>query len=65
MGRVKSRFVKSSATKIYNMGADEFSTDFEKNKELVAKFAEISSKKLRNTIAGYITRIVKSSQAEE
>jgi small subunit ribosomal protein S17e len=35
-----------------------FTTDFEKNKEILSQVAIIRSKELRNEIAGYITRLV-------
>lgn len=35
-----------------------FSADFEKNKKALGEVAEISSKKLRNRLAGYITSIM-------
>lgn len=62
MGRIKSTFVKSSATKIYNKGSDEFTEDFTKNKEIVTRYANIPSKRLKNTIVGYITRLVRNSE---
>jgi len=65
MGRVKSRFVKSSGEKIFKKGKEEFSSDFNKNKEVVDKYADIPSKKLRNTVVGFITRLAKRSEAEE
>ena len=65
MGRIKSTFVKSSAQKIYEKGSEEFSDDFNKNKAVVDKYATIPSKKLRNTIVGYITRLSKQNQGEE
>ena len=37
--------------------------DFEKNKELVSKYAITSSAKLRNIIAGYITRLIRKGDA--
>lgn len=36
--------------------SSEFKKTFEENKLLVSQFADIPSKKLRNTIAGYVTR---------
>ena len=39
---------------------EKFDTDFEKNKLLVAEAADIPSKKLRNIIAGYATRLKKT-----
>lgn len=64
MGRIKSTFVKSSANKIYTKGSDEFTENFDQNKELVQKYATIPSKKLRNSIVGYITRLVKTSEKD-
>lgn len=65
MGRIKTRFVKANATKIYEKGKDEFTEDFGKNKEIVKKHAQIPSKRLRNTIVGYVTRLKKQSEGEE
>lgn len=65
MGRIKSRFVKSSGQKIYDKSSGEFSEDFNKNKEIVDKYADIPSKKLRNTVVGYITRLAKRNSGEE
>ena len=64
MSRIKSTFVKSSAKKIYVKGQEEFTTDFNANKPIVEKYAVVPSKKLRNTIVGYITRMVRSSSDE-
>jgi len=36
---------------------DKFTTDFETNKKLVESLTNISSSKLRNRVAGYITRL--------
>ncbi len=64
MGRIKSTFVKTSAKKIYEKGKGEFTSDFSKNKEIVDKHAVVPSKKLKNTITGYITRLVKQDSEE-
>ncbi|MBS3150713.1 hypothetical protein J4425_02835, partial [Candidatus Woesearchaeota archaeon] len=40
-------------------GFINFSKSFEKNKKQVENFAELNSKKLRNTIVGYITKLAK------
>ena len=65
MGRIKSRFVKSSGEKIFEKGSEEFTDSFDKNKEVVAKYADIHSKKLRNTIVGHITRLAKRKAKED
>ena len=48
--------------KIFKLHRDEFKPEFEENKEIVTKFADIPSKKIRNIIAGYVTRLVKQKQ---
>ncbi len=65
MGRIKSTFVKTSAAKIYKKGAEEFTDSFENNKKIVDKYAAIPSKKLRNTVVGYITRLSKKDKMEQ
>ncbi len=64
MGRVKSTFVKTSSKKIYGSGKEEFTDNFEKNKEIVNKYATIPSKKMKNSVVGYITRLVKKEKTE-
>ncbi len=44
---------------------DRFTTDFEKNKEVLSELTIISSKTLRNHIAGYITKTLKAGVEEE
>jgi len=44
---------------------DAFSTDYEKNKKALDELAVISSKQLRNHIAGYIARSLKANEPEE
>ncbi len=59
MGRIKTTMIKNIGEKLYREHKDEFTTDFEKNKEIVKKYVGIPSKKLRNVVAGYITRLKK------
>lgn len=59
MGRIKTKLIKRVTLKLVKEHRDQFKEDFETNKELVEKFAEIPSKKLRNIIAGYVTRLMK------
>jgi len=60
MGRIKTQLIKRTANKLIAENPTKFKTDFEENKKLVVESAEIPSIKLRNIIAGYITRLVKS-----
>ena len=59
MGRIKTLLVKRIAEKLVKMHAQEFSAEFEKNKEMVEKYTNVSSRKMRNVIAGYTARLVK------
>ncbi|MFH0870565.1 MAG: 30S ribosomal protein S17e [archaeon] len=60
MGRIKTRKVKSITQDLLEEHAGSFSTDFAENKKKVSELTNTESKKLRNIIAGYVTRIVKS-----
>ncbi|MFT4244704.1 MAG: 30S ribosomal protein S17e [Candidatus Woesearchaeota archaeon] len=62
MGRIKTRYIKVVSQKIYNMGEEKFSTNFDENKEAVKQYATIPSKKMRNSIIGYITRLKKQTE---
>jgi small subunit ribosomal protein S17e len=60
MGRIKTALIKRITFKLLDNHEDKFGVDYEKNKQSVSETTNISSKKLRNIIAGYISRIVKS-----
>ncbi len=59
MGNVRIGLVKRTARKLISMYPDLFTEDFEHNKRVVAQLIETPSKKLRNQIAGYVTRLVR------
>lgn len=59
MGRIKTKLTKSVTTEMFGMYSENFTTDFNKNKEVVNKSQQGASKKLRNIIAGYATRLKK------
>lgn len=56
MGNIYTRDIKRIVREIYEKYKDEVSTDFAKNKELVKTIVDVKSKKVRNRIAGYLTR---------
>ena len=62
MGRIKTKLVKRMGNKIYQLNKDKFKKDFDTNKKLLPDLAEIPSKKLRNIIAGYITRLTNQEE---
>ena len=59
MGRIKTQLIKRITLRLVKDHRDEFKKDFNENKPIVEKYAEIPSKKLRNIISGYVTRLVK------
>lgn len=65
MGKVRPERVKRIAKELVQRFPDKFTADFENNKKLVEEFTEGSSTKLRNRIAGYVTRLVTITQHSE
>ena len=65
MGRVKTTAVKVLARDILEEHGDKFSSDFEKNKKVLAKVRKIDSKKVRNVVAGYISKEVERSKKKD
>lgn len=59
MGRIKTAFIKRKTKELLKKHGTHFSADFSANKELTDSFVELKSKKLRNIIAGYMTRLKK------
>ncbi|MFQ6086985.1 MAG: 30S ribosomal protein S17e [Candidatus Bathyarchaeia archaeon] len=65
MGKVRPERVKRIAKELVQRFPDKFTTHFENNKKLVEEFTNLSSTKLRNRIAGYVTRLVTIMQPSE
>ena len=59
MGRIKTQMIKSITHELFQHYEDEISEDFEENKDVVEKHVEGGTKKLRNIVAGYATRLKK------
>jgi len=57
MGRIKTDKVKRVTSELVEAYPDKFYKEFAKNKEALVGLAEIRSKKLRNFIAGYASRL--------
>ena len=62
MGRVRTTLVKRTGKTLVENNPEMFNHEFEHNKKAVSDAAEIHSKKLRNMIAGYATKIAKSKR---
>lgn len=59
MGKIKSKMVKRSAEELVKRGII-FSEDFERNKRILGR--TMPSKKIRNQIAGYLSRLYKKEK---
>jgi small subunit ribosomal protein S17e len=62
MGRIKTQQIKSKGEDLFALHASEYTADFNANKLLVTKHAVVRSKKLRNVLAGYMSRRAKKAQ---
>lgn len=56
MGKVRPAYVKRTARRLLEKYPDKFTEDFEHNKQVVGQLLNVS-KRVRNRIAGYITRL--------
>lgn len=56
MGRIKTKFIKRVTNDLYADMEDVLTKDFDENKKIVDSKLKIS-KKLRNIVAGYATRL--------
>ncbi len=62
MGNIKQTFIKRTARELFDRYPDKFTRDFEHNKKMVQELTNVTSKTIRNRIAGYITRLVRMKE---
>ena len=62
MGRIKTKLIKRNVKELIQRYPNKFSVDFNDNKKMVIETAELNSKKLRNVMAGYVTRLVRNKK---
>lgn len=65
MGSIRPGYIKIAARTLVQNFPDEFTDDFETNKRLVEQYSDASSKKVRNRVAGYVVRLVRTKAARE
>ena len=67
MGRIRSGEIKKTSFQLIERYPEKFSNDFKKNKEALNELNVISEKRLKNRVAGYITRdiVVSSKKPKE
>jgi len=59
MGNIRPTYIKRVAIELVKKYPDKFNADFQHNKEAVEQTTDITNHKLRNRIAGYVTRFRK------
>jgi small subunit ribosomal protein S17e len=62
LGKVRPEHVKKTARELIELHPERFSGDFQRNKEAVQSLTQLSSVKLRNRIAGYVTRLMSNAE---
>jgi small subunit ribosomal protein S17e len=59
---IKPSYIKSIGTELLAKQRENFSGNFDENKQQLGSSAVIGSKRVRNRIAGYITRKVNTKK---
>ena len=62
MGNIRQKYIKRTALELLEKFPNEFSTNFQENKNKVENLTDVSTKVMRNRIAGYITRYYRQIQ---
>jgi len=59
MGRIKTQLIKRTARKLFNKYPGEAKINFDENKAVVTNLLVNPNKKMRNIVAGYLSRLAK------
>ena len=62
MGRIKTQLTKRMTHRLIAAHRDALKETFEENKKLVDQFMTVPTKKIRNAIAGYVTKLMKRKE---
>ena len=62
MGRIKTQMIKRLAFKLFLKHTVDLKDNFTDNKKIVEAFMDGASKKVRNSVAGYVTRLMKNKE---
>ncbi len=63
MGNIRPTYIKRVARELVRVYPDVFTVDFEHNKRKVGELTDVSTRVMRNRIAGYVTRYKQLAQA--
>jgi small subunit ribosomal protein S17e len=59
---IKPSYIKTLGTELVAKQREHFTNNFEENKQQLGKSAIIGSKRVRNRVAGYITRKINTKR---
>jgi small subunit ribosomal protein S17e len=62
MGRIKTKLIKRKTKEILSVSESQLTDKYEDNKKVAESVAEFRSKKMRNIVAGYLTRLKKAKE---
>ena len=62
MGRIKPKLIKRVTLELIRDNKDQLKMDFDENKVVIDSIIDFPSKKLRNSVAGYVTRMMKRQE---
>ncbi len=62
MGRIKTQMIKRLTLNLVKQHKALFTTEYAANKKLVEQLLTEPGKKIRNTVAGYVTRIMQRKE---
>ena len=65
LGKVRTEMVKRISIELVDRYEKSLTTDFEQNKQFLKEIELDVSKKLRNKIAGYVTRVMRIEETAE
>jgi small subunit ribosomal protein S17e len=59
---IKPSYIKTLGNELVTKQREHFTSNFEENKQQLGKSAVIGSKRVRNRVAGYITRKINTKR---
>lgn len=59
---IKPTYIKAIGLELLNHHSSRFSNNFDENKQMITEITNIDSKRVRNRVAGYITRKVNTGR---
>jgi Ribosomal protein S17E len=59
---IKPSYIKSVGVELISKYGPKFSNSFDENKQIVTEVTTIESKRVRNRVAGYVTRKINTGR---